>query len=270
MERDCAASERKMSGEITNLDTFEQMLRNFTALGNPWVTYRIVAEFSGFPNSIAGVIVDYLGIMKLRDWIDPGMLNFGCLDMNSNALLAGMIPDLKKASTYIAMNPLAFDYVKQNAEKFLSDTEKWFSVPLTEWLLSIGIYPGKESWRAIGFCESKLAIQWVIDNLPNTEAIEHLSGNSMAIDILRQNIDLIDDDKIWGNCAAVDILQAKIAAGGEIDWKWLSFNRSQWAIDMLQVNQHRIKWSWFSQNPSIFEIADNPDKNELMRILVRK
>lgn len=259
-----------MSSDDADFRVCEQLLHNITLRGNPWVRYRIVTEFSGFPNDVTNIILDYLSRMKLRDWIDKNKLNVDHLDTNPNALLAGMIPDLENASEYIVMNSLAFDYIKQNAENYLSDKDKWFSVPLTEWLLSIGVYPTKKSYRAIGFCESKLAIDWVLNNIPKPEAIKYLSCNPMAIDILRQNLDLIDDEKIWGNCAAVDILQDKIAAGDDICWDRLSYNRSSWAIDLLQVNQNHIKWDWFSENPGIFEIADHPDKNALMKILVRK
>ncbi len=238
-------------------------------LDNPWIKYYIVSEFAGFPKDIANIISDYLSELKLLDWIDLGALDQNCLEFNPNALLAGLIPDLENTSPYIAANPLAFDYIKANIDEYISSEYKWRNPPMVEWLFSVGIYPKKSSYFQLGFCESKLAIQWILDNVQKQKAIDYLTCNPMAIDILRQNLDMIDD-KIWGNCAAIDILQSKITAGDEINWIWLSYNRSPWAIDLLQRNQDEIYWKYFAENPSIFEVTDHPEKNRLMEILVRK
>lgn len=194
---------------------------------NPWIGYRLVSEFAGFPNDIAGVIVDYLSTMKLRNWINAGNLEIAHLVINPNALLAGMIPNLNNAPPGICANPLAFDHVKRDPDRYLLYMSKWISPPLAEWLLSIGIHPSVRSYYYMSFCESKITIQWILDNIPKSDAIGYLSVNPMAIDVLRQNLNRINSEHIWCNCAAVDILQNRLASGSNICWKWLSRNRSQ-------------------------------------------
>lgn len=235
---------------------------------NPWVRYTMIAEFAGFPRDVTMIITDYLQIIKLRDWIQKKHLNQDSLGFNPNAVLAGYIPDFSKASGYISANPHATSYVKQHADTMLAHACKWENPEIVEWLFSIDIYPDNiGSFSHLGFCKSMAAINWLLNNLLKKDAIEYLSGNGMAIDVLRQNMDLIDDEKIWGNSAAVDILQEKIAAGAEINWGWLSLNSSTWAMDLLMVNPEKISWDMFSENPSIFESVYHPNIGGLMAIL---
>lgn len=172
----------------------QMLLRSST----PWVRYRVIAEFAGFPRDIAGIIIDYLKVMELRDWIPE---NFVAMQSqfaaNPNALLSGMI-DLTDKSVFLAANYVASEHINKNLDKY-SKYLKWANKPVAELLFSIGAHPSTQNeFYNLGFCESELTIKWILDNVPKQDAIGYLSGNSMAIDILRQNIGLIDHCKIWG------------------------------------------------------------------------
>jgi hypothetical protein len=58
----------------------------------------------------------------------------------------------------------------------------------------------------------------------------NLSANPNAIDLLKKQIN-IDPDKL----------------------DWLKLSKNPNAIDLLKKNQDKIRWAWFSLNPSIFK-----------------
>lgn len=252
-----------------SLESIRNQIDILLTMDTSWIKYEFVAKFSGFPHVIAVIIIDYLQIFKLRDWIPGEKLNRRYLCSNPNAFLAGVIPDWESASKeHASANPFAFDYIKQNADIMIKFDQKWWNPKVVEWLFPIGIYPIENNSRLhLGFCESMLAVNWLLNNIPKPDAIKCLSTNPLAIDVLRQNMDLVNLDSIWGNSAAVDILQARITAGDPINWNWLSWNSSTWAIDLLENNRDKIHWPMFSENPGIFEIADNKSKKSLMKIL---
>lgn len=236
--------------------------------GSCWMRYRVIPEFVGFPNDIAGIIVGYLQILKLRDWISCDRLDMDVMLMNSDAFAADMILDIENADPYyLVENPYAIDFIKLHADKFIGKDDKWKNPRVVEWLFSLGIYPEVSEYLATA--PSKIAIDKVISmNIKDPDkAVYELSENPMAIDLIRNNLHAIDQDSIWKNSAAIDILVNMITSGKEIIWKYLSHNESEWAMSMLQENQDKIDWVSISCNRLIFEPAANPNKKELMCIL---
>lgn len=236
-----------------------------------WIKYRVVAEFAGFPDEIAELITDYLQVLKLLDWINPDNIESGPMTKNPDAFLSGTITNLGKANhEYLVENPSAIDYIKTHPDKFLKFIDKWTNPKIVEWLFPLGIYPESDEYLSRAPCQ--MAIDKVIEmnNGDLMKAVDKLSWNSAAIDLIRNHRHAIDHDIIWANSAAIDILTDLIASGENPNWEWLSANESRWVINLLQANQGRNLWRRFSYNKMIFEPRPSPDKKELKNILTGK
>ncbi len=98
---------------------------------------------------------------------------------------------------------------------------------------------------------------------------EMLSENPNAIDLLKANPKKIVWWRLSSNPSAIELLREKIEDDkdiddddqiidtnpfNKIDWKWLSANRSDGAIELLKENQTKINWTWLSKNPHPYAI----------------
>jgi hypothetical protein len=242
--------------------------------GSHWMRYRVIFEFVGFPNDIANVIVDYLQLLKLRDWIDEIKIrNERDLLTNPDALAADMLPDVSIFKVgnieilYIVENPDAINYIKQHPDIFIGLIDKWYNPKIVEWLIPLGIHP--ETTREISMARCDLAINTVIEMNHGdvNKSTYDLSGNPLAINLINENLSAIDRDRIWCNPAAVNILIDMIASGNEINWRYLSLNDSEWAMVTLCENINKIDYGMLARNTKIFEPVPNPNKKELLSIL---
>jgi uncharacterized protein YlzI (FlbEa/FlbD family) len=97
---------------------------------------------------------------------------------------------------------------------------------------------------------------WLYVNLSN------VSGNPVAIDMLKASPWMIDWASLSSNPAAIGMLEAN---PDKINWASLSSNPE--AIDMLEANPDKIYWYNLSTNPAAIELLKaNPDKIDWQRL----
>jgi hypothetical protein len=125
----------------------------------------------------------------------------------------------------------------------------------------------------ISNCNSELAVAKVLEVLDMDDqedikfAVDELSANPTAIDLIRQYPNEINRDTIFKNSAAVDIITGRPDLMTNINWMYLSCNESEWAMDMLMNNQDKVNWDLLASNPGIFILAPPENKKELFAVL---
>lgn len=98
----------------------------------------------GFPKCIAQIVAEYCMIPKLLSWINGYLLNKQYLCGNPRAIESGRIGPKYAEPEYLASNPAAADYIKNNWNKFSSKN---------------GI--GKIQNYLTGFANFILTIKWI-------------------------------------------------------------------------------------------------------------
>jgi hypothetical protein len=135
------------------------------------------------------------------------------------------------------------------------------------------------------------------ENLDISDILDwsYLSANPSAIDILKNNIDMIDWVSLSSNTnpEAIDLLRERVKEESKmskkhykdwrnkIDWEVLSQNPN--AIDLLKENPHKIDWEYLSANTAAIDwlkenknaidwcmLSENPNAIELLKTNPKK
>lgn len=86
-----------------------------------------------------------------------------------------------------------------------------------------------------------------------------LSSNSLAIDLLEQNMDKVSWLYVSSNPNALHLIHKGIKENKKIDWQLLSKNEG--AIHLLEQNPEKIDWQYVSANPKAIHLLEqNPEK----------
>jgi hypothetical protein len=139
--------------------------------------------------------------------------------------------------SYLSANPSAIDILKSNI-----DMIDWASLSVNANPLAIDLL------RVRANEESKMSKKYY-KAWRNKIDWDVLSGNPIAIDLLRENPHKINWEYLSGNPSAIKLLEEYPNA---IDWSMLSENPS--AIELLKANPKNIDWYMLCKNPNAIEL----------------
>lgn len=218
-----------------------------------WNRRRVVVidEFIGFPKDIATIVAGYCAELQLLPWIDKEKLDRCWLYSNPKAVEVGWL-DLHGGDPFwIAANSAAGDVIKANIAKYSDESNIWENPTVFDLLIERGceIDP---TW----FCSNPhpKAVAMVISGKVEMNVYD-FNKNPGAINWLRTNSNMINNEAICANPEAIDIIQSL----KKIDYNQLSANHHPWAIEQLsRVNADQINWATISANPGIFEYHTDP------------
>ncbi len=231
---------------------------------------------------------------ELLDWIDIKKLNWRGLSSNHNAidLLSKNVRRIRWHS--LSFNKNGFELIKKHFTKICNIKSNQLYIPIlsrnkgaTEFFRKHGLEMNDEYFLtdedSIDYIEDYLYgryfyhLNWVSEDecfslSGNKNAvhilIKHphlidfvaLSSNKSkeAINILNENINKIDWDRLSSNYSAIDIL---LEHQDKINWYRFSSNKNKKAIALLRKNLHLVDWECLSGNESAISIIkDNLDK----------
>ena len=118
----------------------------------------------GFPKCIAQIVAEYCMIPKLLSWINGYLLNKQYLCGNPRAIESGRIDPKYAEPEYLASNPAAADYIKNNWNKFSSKNGIWANPELFDWIREF--HPNNEvDLDALGLNPNPNAIKYMLENV---------------------------------------------------------------------------------------------------------
>jgi hypothetical protein len=204
---------------------------------------------------------------------NPVNFHWGNFSGNSNKRAVDLIRE-----KILEENILSYDELRELRETEKIDWDKLSGNSSPEAIKILELRPNDINWgylsgntdpNAIKLLKKRIELEKKfpkrLERLRYKEKIDwfKLSRNPAAIHLLKRNLDKIEYDPLSANSKAIKLLEKRILfesknkkkllfASNKINWCELSTNPK--AINILHANQDKIKWEYFSMNPSIFGI----------------
>jgi hypothetical protein len=204
---------------------------------------------------------------------NPVNFHWGNFSGNSNKRAVDLIKE-----KILEENILGYDELRELRETEKIDWDKLSGNSSPEAIKILELRPNDINWgylsgntdpNAIKLLKKRIELEKKfpkrLERLRYKEKIDwfKLSRNPAAIHLLKRNLDKIEYDPLSANSKAIKLLEKRILfesknkkkllfASNKINWCELSTNPK--AINILHANQDKIKWEYFSMNPSIFGI----------------
>jgi hypothetical protein len=165
------------------------------------------------------------------------ILDWSYLSANPSAidLLKSNIDMIDWVSLSTNTNPRAIDLLRERVKEENKMSKKHYK-----------IWRNKIDWDVLS--GNPIAIDLLREN-PHKINWEYLSGNPSAIDLLRENPHKINWEYLSGNPSAIKFLEEYPNA---IDWSMLSKNPN--AIELLKANRAKINWNALCLNNNAFDL----------------
>ena len=165
------------------------------------------------------------------------ILDWSYLSANPSAidLLKSNIDMIDWVSLSTNTNPRAIDLLRERVKEENKMSKKHYK-----------IWRNKIDWDVLS--GNPIAIDLLREN-PHKINWVYLSGNPSAIDLLRENPHKINWEYLSGNPSAIKFLEEYPNA---IDWSMLSKNPN--AIELLKANRAKINWNALCLNNNAFDL----------------
>lgn len=197
-------------------------------------------------SDLVKLVCGYVPYYVLLDWVDPKKLKPSFLSLNLRAI------------DYLMENPHLIRYPQVYANK---GTDIFVQRDLHKLVLKKHIWEKSDEWYYISF--NWAAIDIIENNLDKCDD-EKLNINKYAVNILEKHPYLIDFREICRNENAIHIIKNMLKYKlNKISWEYLSANAN--AIDIIEEElkkpDNKINFEWLSMNRNACHIImKNQDK----------